>query len=108
MPVMLDVFFGPGSVGKAFLAISWEVFSVDIDPAARATLKAHIHVVQLSRMPPSLDCIWASPPHKHYYRARSHAQTPRDLVGSNSFAREAFELVVRFGHPDFSIKNAAL
>ena len=40
--VLLELFSGTGSVGNAFRALNWEVFSVDIDPAAKPTLVANV------------------------------------------------------------------
>ena len=37
MPVLLELFSGTGSVGRAFDALGWDDISVDIDPKANAT-----------------------------------------------------------------------
>ncbi len=51
MPVLLELFSGTGSVGKAFRARGWEVFSVDIDPAAKPTLVADVLDLQPADLP---------------------------------------------------------
>ena len=60
-PVLLELFSGTGSVGRSFRARGWEVFSVDIDAAAKPTLVANVLDLQLDALPPRVDWIWASP-----------------------------------------------
>jgi hypothetical protein len=93
-PVLLELFSGTGSIGNAFRAIGWEVFSVDIDPAAKPTLVTNVLDLQLDALPLRVDCIWASPPCTHYSCARNKAKTPRDLDGSD-----------HYGAPDWFIEN---
>ena len=64
-PVLLELFSGTGSVGRSFRARGWEVFSVDIDAAAKPTLVANVLDLQLDALPPRVDCIWARPPCTH-------------------------------------------
>jgi hypothetical protein len=60
-PVLLELFSGTGSVGRAFRARGWDVFSVDIDAASKPTLVANVLDLQHDTLPPRVDCIWASP-----------------------------------------------
>ena len=79
-PVLLELFSGTGSVGRAFRARGWEVFSVDIDAAAKPTLVANVLDLQLDALPPRVDCIRASPPCTHYSRARTKERLQGTLM----------------------------
>ena len=92
-PVLLELFSGTGSVGRAFRARGWDVFSVDIDAASKPTLVANVLDLQLDALPPRVDCIWASPPCTHYSRARTKAKTPRDLDGSDALVRKVLDII---------------
>ena len=92
-PVLLELFSGTGSVGRSFRARGWEVFSVDIDAAAKPTLVANVLDLQLDALPPRVDCIWASPPCTHYSRARTKAKTPRDLDGSDALVQKVLDII---------------
>ena len=92
-PVLLELFSGTGSVGRSFRARGWEVFSVDIDATAKPTLVANVLDLQLHSLPPSVDCIWASPPCTHYSRARTKAKTPRDLDGSDALVQKVLDMI---------------
>ena len=104
-PVLLELFSGTGSVGKAFRALGWEVFSVDNDAAAKPTLLANVLDLQLDSLPPRVNCIWASPPCTHYSRARTKAKTPRDLEGSDALVRKVLDIIDHYGAPDWFIEN---
>ena len=103
--VLLELFSGTGSVGRAFRALGWEVFSVDIDAAAKPTLVANVLDLQLDALPPRVDCIWASPPCTHYSRARTKAKTPRDLEGSDALVRKVLNIIDHYGAPDWFMEN---
>ena len=90
-PVLLELFSGTGSIGKAFRAFGWQVFSVDIDAAAKPTLVTNVLDFHLGDLPSHVDCIWASPPCTHYSRARTKAKTPRDLEGSDALVRKVLK-----------------
>ena len=97
-PVLLELFSGTGSVGKAFRALGWEVFSVDIDPAAKPTLVANVLDLQFNLLPRRVDCIWASPPCTHYSRARTKAKTPRDLDGADAIVQKVLDIIDWYGY----------
>ena len=98
-PVLLELFSGTGSVGRAFRALGWEVFSVDIDSSTTPTLLANVLDVQLNALPPRVDCIWASPPCTHYSCARTKAKTPRDLEGSDALVRKVLAIICYYDIP---------
>ena len=92
-PVLLELFSGTGSVGRAFRARGWNVFSVDIDAASKPTLVANVLDLPWDALPPEVDCIWASPPCTHYSRARTKAKTPRDLEGSDAIVQKVLDIL---------------
>ena len=96
MPILLELFSGTGSIGKAFRAKGWDVFSVDLDEASNPTLVADVLSLQPEQLPPIVDFIWASPPCTHYSRARTKAKTPRDLDGSDALVSKVLELVSHY------------
>jgi hypothetical protein len=104
-PVLLELFSGTGSVGRSFRARGWDVFSVDIDAAAKPTLVANVLDLQLDTQPPRVDCIWASPPCTHYSRARTKAKTPRDLDGSDALVQKVLDIIDHYGAPDWFMEN---
>ena len=104
-PVLLELFSGTGSVGRAFRDRGWEVFSVDIDAASKPTLVANVLDLQLDALPSHVDCIWASPPCTHYSRARTKAKTPRDLEGSDALVRKVLNIIEHYGNPNWFMEN---
>ena len=96
MPLLLELFSGTGSIGRAFRKQGWDVFAVDLDPKAAADL--HMDTLDLTpaMLPPQIDCIWASPPCTHYSRARTKAKTPRDLIGSDALVQKVLDLVAHY------------
>ena len=105
MPILLELFSGTGSVGRAFRDRGWHVFSVDIDPRANPSLVANVMDLTPSDLPNHVDCVWASPPCTHYSCARSRAKTPRDLDGSDALVRKTLEIIDHFQHPDWFMEN---
>ncbi len=101
MPLLLELFSGTGSIGRAFRQKGWDVFAVDLNPTAEADL--HIDILDLTpaMLPPQIDCIWASPPCTHDSRARTKAKTPRDLIGSDKLVQQVLDLVAHYGVPYF-------
>ena len=108
MPFLLELFSGAGSVGTAFRARGWEVFSVDIDASAEPTLVADVLHLQPADLPTHVDCIWASPPCARYSRARTRARTPRDLEGSDALVRKVLSLIDHYGGPDRLVHGESL
>jgi site-specific DNA-cytosine methylase len=104
-PVLLELFSGTGSVGRAFHACGWEVFSVDIDASTQATLVANVIGLQLDALPPRVDYIWASPPCTHYSCARTKAKTPRDLAGSDALVRKVLAIICYYDIPPWFMEN---
>ena len=104
MPLLLELFSGTGSIGRAFQARGWDVFSVDIDKSSNPTLVADVLSLQPDQLPPIVDLIWASPPCTHYSRARTKAKTPRDLEGSDALVNKVLELVSHY-RADFFTEN---
>ena len=104
MPILLELFAGTGSIGRAFRARGWDVFSVDIDESSNPTLVADVLHLQPEQLPPIVDLIWASPPCTHYSCARTKAKTPRDLEGSDALVRKVLELVGHY-RADFLMEN---
>ncbi len=96
MPLLLELFAGTGSIGRAFRQHGWDVFAVDLDPKTAADL--HMDTLDLtpSMLPAQIDAIWASPPCTHYSRARTKAKTPRDLFGSDKLAQQVLDLVAHY------------
>ncbi len=91
MPVLLELFSGTGSIGRAFRQEGWEVISVDIDKDVIASI--HIDVRLLTpEMVGNVDLVWASPVCKDFSRARTRANTPRDLEWADSLVQAVIDL----------------
>ena len=105
MPILLELFSGTGSVGRAFSERGWTVFSVDINPAANPSLVADVMELLPVDLPLHVDCIWASPPCKHYSRARTRAKTPRDLEGSDALVQKVLDIIRYYNYPDYFMEN---
>ena len=94
---LLELFSGTGSIGAAFRDLGWEVVSVDMDPKAGATHQANILEWDYRMYPEgAFDFVWSSPPCTHYSIARTNAQTPRDLEGSDRVVERTQRIISYF------------
>ena len=94
--ILLELFSGTHSVGRAFEAEDWEVISVDIDPRHKPTFCCDV-----LRWDPScldrVDVIWASPPCTQYSRARTRGE--RNMDEADILVRRTLEIAAALGNP---------
>ncbi len=108
MPVLLELFSGTGSIGRAFRDIGWDVVSVDNDPRANATFCCDVNrwVIPEDLLEEGVSAIWASPPCTMYSNARSRGTHPRDLEGADELVRKTLEIAAALGnHTPLFIEN---
>ncbi len=91
MPVLLELFSGTGSVGRAFRQLGWEVISVDTDTNVIASMHMDVRLL-MPEMVGNVDLIWASPVCTDFSRARTNAKTPRDLEWADSLVQAVIDL----------------
>ena len=102
MPLLLELFSGTGSMGRAFRELGWEVLSLDCDPTTGADVIGDI----MEWEPPEgfrPDHVHASPPCTEFSRALT--TRPRDLVKGLRPAERALELIRRLQPTSYSIEN---
>lgn len=105
MPVLLELFSGTGSVGRAFEALGWEVISVDNDPRANATFCCDVATWDCSCLLGGIvDVIWASPPCTMYSKARTTGSND-GLEASDALVRRALEIAEVLGNPPLFVEN---
>ena len=91
---ILELFSGTGSVGRVFASEGWEVVSLDADPKTEATIHEDILTWDHTVYPPGhFDAIWASPCCTNYSRARTKANTPRNLELADSLVLRSQEII---------------
>ena len=109
MPLLLELFSGTGSIGRAFAAQGWDVISVDCDRRAHATIRADVSQFEVSRelRGRTVDCIWASPPCTNYSIARTRKRsTAEELEFSDSLVKKTLEIARELeGNPALFIEN---
>ena len=107
MPVLLELFSGTGSIGRAFRELGWQVISVDNDPKCDATIREDI--AKFSAREHNIDhvdCIWSSPPCTNYSNARTRAvATAQDLESSDELVRKTLEIARDLGDPPLFVEN---
>ena len=102
---LLELFSGTGSVGRAFSATGWEVFSVDLDPRSPADLHQDILEFDPSRFPVGhFDAVWASPPCTMYSMLRTNS-TEEERTSSDDLVRKTLQIAEALGHPPIFIEN---
>jgi hypothetical protein len=99
MPLLLELFCGTKSIGRAFEAAGWEVFSVDLDPARNASWTGDVRAFNPALLPRRPDLIWASPVCTHYSICRQRAKAPRDLDWADSLVLSALRIQAACGCP---------
>ena len=100
MPVLLELFYGTGSVGRAFDALGRDVISVDIDPKANATYTCDIADFDYRCIHGHVDVIWASPSCTKYSVCRTLGLED-DLQSSDALVRKTLEIAEALGSPPF-------
>lgn len=101
-PILLELFSGTGSIGRAFEARGWEVISVDINPRANATFCCDVLEWDYTCIE-HVDCVWASPPCTMYSKARTSGGG--DLESSDGLVRKTREIAAALGNPPLFIEN---
>ena len=105
--VLLELFSGSGSIGKAFRERGWQVISVDNDPRCDATIREDISAFSArDHNIEHVDCIWSSPPCTNYSVARRSAvTTAEDLESSDELVRKTLEIARDLGNPPLFVEN---
>ena len=96
-PVLLGLFSGTGSIGKAFRVQGWGVVSVDIDPSAQADITMDIMLFEVSKIG-AIDAIWASPPCTSYSMAN---RSKVNLTNSDELVKKTLSIAEEVGCPFF-------
>ena len=104
MPVLLELFSGTGSVGRAFDTLGWDVISVDIDPKANATHTCDIADFDYRCIDGHVDVIWASPSCTKYSICRTLGPED-DLQSSDRMVLKTLEIAAALGNPPLFIEN---
>ena len=92
--LLLELFCGTKSVGRAFEEYGFEVVSLDRDPKFQPTICTDILEWDYTCYPPGyFDVIWASPECTQYSIARSNAKIPRNLECADSLVQRALEIM---------------
>ena len=97
--MLLELFSGTCSVGRAFRAAGWDVCSVDNDASTHPTILADARALTLDMLPRIPDLIWASPVCTHYSKARTRAKAPPDLEWADSLVQACLDLQRACGCP---------
>ena len=99
--LLLELFSGTGSIGKAFRAQGWDVVSLDNDPKAHADIRQDVLDFQVSQLGgQTVDLVWASPPCTDYSNAR-RKKGLAELGGSDELVQKALSIAEELGCPIF-------
>jgi hypothetical protein len=109
--VLLELFAGTGSIGKAFAKRGWQVYSLDIDKKAFSGPGPFIHEdilkfdIKRYFHPGFFSVVWASPPCTEYSMARTTAKQPRNLEGADKLVSKALKIVKTMAPRFFFLEN---
>ena len=104
-PLLLELFSGTGSIGKAFRTKGFDVVSVDIDPKAQSTICRDILEFSVEELDGrTVDIIWASPPCTCYSRARG-GTTADELAASDALVRKTLRIARELGGCALFVEN---
>ena len=99
MPLLLELFAGTHSMGKAFREAGWDVYSIDNDPSRNATWTGDVREFDPTTLPRRPDLIWASPVCTQYSVCRQRTKAPRDLEWADSLVLAALRTQEACGCP---------
>jgi len=101
-PLLLELFSGTGSIGRAFRAQGWDVISVDIDPKTDADIKTDILQFEASKfLDRKVDVVWSSPCCTKFSKARNNKSTETELCAADALVRKSLEIARELGAPIF-------
>jgi hypothetical protein len=96
--VLLELFSGTGSVGKAFRAAGWHVITVDNDPRWSPDICRDVLELTAADLPQQIDLIWASPVCTEYSKAKTRGP-PRKLELADSLVAAVLRIQRETGAP---------
>jgi hypothetical protein len=103
-PLLLELFSGTKSIGRAFEALEWKVISLDSDPKTNPTICCNILEWEYkSYKPGHFDVIWASPPCTEYSTAKTIGA--RNLVLADAIVKKVLEIIDYFKPVCYAIEN---
>ena len=104
-PLLLELFSGTGSIGRAFRAQGFDVISVDSDPKAQSTICRDILEFSVEELDGrTVDIVWASPPCTNYSKARG-GTTSDELEESDELVRKTLRIARELGGCALFVEN---
>jgi len=101
-PLLLELFSGTGSVGRAFRSQGWSVISLDLDPKAHADICKDVMQFEAKEfLDRKVDVVWASPCCTHFSKARNNKSSETELCASDCLVRKSLEIARELGAPVF-------
>ena len=101
---VLELFRGTGSIGKYCEELGYDVFSLDIDPKAQASVTTDIMNWDYAMYPVGhFDIIWASPPCTEY--STMCFRRPRKLDVADAIVQRVLDIINYFKPTTWYIEN---